>query len=136
MSLIETIMLGIMFLQLILMHYEASGGCAGSSAGTFNFVLTLRLRRLSSFDEPSPPLPFETVSSAVRPTNRATAMPVCAENGIRLLSVGSILELRKVISLRCSFYGGWCNIKILAFGECRRVHDCYRVRVNDCEVFI
>ena len=62
-------------------------------------------------------------------------MSVCAENGIRLLSVGSILELRNVISLRHSFYGGWRNIKILAFGKCRRVRDCYIFRVNDCEFF-
>lgn len=32
---------GIMFLQLILMLYEASGGFAGASAGTLNFVVTI-----------------------------------------------------------------------------------------------
>lgn len=45
-------------------------------------------------------------------------------------SDGSILELRYVISLRYSFYGGWRNIKILAYGECRRVRDCCIFRVN------
>lgn len=33
-----------------------------------------------------------------------------------LKSDGSILELRNIISLRYSFYGGWRNIKILASG--------------------
>lgn len=51
-------------------------------------------------------------------------------------STGEILELRNVISLRYSFYGGWRNIKILASGECRRVRDCCIFRVNDLEVFL
>ena len=51
-------------------------------------------------------------------------------------SDGSILELRNVISLRYSFYGGWRNITILASGECRRVRDCCIFRDNDCEVFL
>lgn len=37
---------------------------------------SLRSRRLSSLDEPPPPLSVETVSRAVRPTNNATAMSV------------------------------------------------------------
>ena len=51
-------------------------------------------------------------------------------------STGEILELRNVISLRYSFYGGWRNVKILSSGECRRVRDCCIFRVNDCEVFL
>ena len=47
-----------------------------------------------------------------------------------------ILELRNVISLRYSFYGGWRNIKILTSGECRRVRNYCIFRVNDCEVFL
>ena len=51
-------------------------------------------------------------------------------------SDGSILELRNVISLRYSFYGGWRNVKLLASGECRRVRDCCIFRVNSLEVFL
>jgi len=51
-------------------------------------------------------------------------------------STGEILELRNVISLRYSFYGGWRNVKILSSGECRRVRDCCIFRVNDLEVFL
>ena len=51
-------------------------------------------------------------------------------------SDGSILELRNVISLRYSFYGGWRNVKILSSGECRKIRDCGIVRVNDLEVFL
>ena len=51
-------------------------------------------------------------------------------------SDGSILELRKVISLRYSFYGGWRNVKILASGECRRVRDCCIFRINGLAVFL
>ena len=51
-------------------------------------------------------------------------------------SDGSILELRRVISLRYDFYGGWRNVKILASGECRRIRDVCIFRVNDCEVFL
>ena len=50
-------------------------------------------------------------------------------------SDGSILELRNVISLRYSFYGGWRNVKILASGECRRVRDCCIFRVNGLLMF-
>ena len=39
-------------------------------------------------------------------------------------SDGSILELRNVISLCYSFYGGWRNVKILSYGECRKIRDC------------
>lgn len=49
---------------------------------------------------------------------------------------GSILELRNVISLRYSFYGGWRNAKILASGDCRRVRDCCIFRINGLEVFL
>lgn len=49
---------------------------------------------------------------------------------------GSILELRNVISLRYSFYGGWRNVKILSSGECRKIHDCCIFRVNGLEVFL
>ena len=35
-------------------------------------------------------------------------------------SDGSILELRNVISLRYSFYGGWRNVKILSSGSAAR----------------
>ena len=49
-------------------------------------------------------------------------------------SDGSILELRNVISLRYSFYGGWRNVKILTSGECRRVRDCCIFRINGLEV--
>ena len=48
----------------------------------------------------------------------------------------SILELRNVISLRYSFYGGWRNVKILSSGECRKIRDCCIFRVNDLEVFL
>ena len=39
-------------------------------------------------------------------------------------SDGSILELRNVISLRYSFYGGWRNIKLLQSGQMRKIRDC------------
>ena len=42
----------------------------------------------------------------------------------------SILELRNVISLRYSFYGGWRNVKILSSGECRKIRDCCIFRVS------
>ena len=51
-------------------------------------------------------------------------------------SDGSILELRNVISLRYSFYGGWRNVKILASGECRRLRDCCIFRINGLDVFL
>lgn len=51
-------------------------------------------------------------------------------------SDGSILELRNVVSLRYSFYGGWRNVKLLTFGECRKIRDYCIFRVNDCEVFL
>lgn len=51
-------------------------------------------------------------------------------------SDGSILELRNVISLRYSFYGGWRNVKILSSGECRRLRDCCIFRINGLEVFL
>ena len=51
-------------------------------------------------------------------------------------SDGSILELRNVISLRYSFYGGWRNVKILFSGECRKIRDCCILRVNSLEVFL
>ncbi|MCM1311210.1 MAG: hypothetical protein NC301_09365 [Bacteroides sp.] len=51
-------------------------------------------------------------------------------------SDGSILELRNVISLRYSFYGGWRNVKILTSGECRRLRDCCIFRINGLEVFL
>ena len=51
-------------------------------------------------------------------------------------SDGSILELRRVISLRYDFYGGWRNVKILASGECRRIRDVCIFRVNSLEVFL
>lgn len=50
-------------------------------------------------------------------------------------SDGFILELRNVISLRYSFYGGWWNVKILSSGESRKIRDCCILRVNDLEVF-
>lgn len=51
-------------------------------------------------------------------------------------SDGSILELRNVISMRYSFYGGWRNVKILTSGECRRLRDCCIFRINGLEVFL
>lgn len=51
-------------------------------------------------------------------------------------SDGSILELRNVISLRYSFYGGWRNIKLLQSGQMRRVRDCCIFRINGLEVFL
>ena len=51
-------------------------------------------------------------------------------------SDGSILELRNVISLRYSFYGGLRNEKILSCGEWRKILDCYIFRVNGLEVFL
>ena len=51
-------------------------------------------------------------------------------------SDGSILELRNVISLRYSFYGGWRNVKLLNSGECRRIRDICIIRVNSLEVFL
>lgn len=51
-------------------------------------------------------------------------------------SDGSILELRNVISLRYSFYGGWRNVKILSSGECRKIRDALIFRVNNLEVFL
>lgn len=45
---------------------------------------SLRSRRLSSLDEPPPPLSVETVSRAVRPTNNATAMsPMTTPGGLK-----------------------------------------------------
>ena len=51
-------------------------------------------------------------------------------------SVGSILELHNVISLRYNFYGGWRNVKILSSGEMRKIRDCCIFRVNGLEVFL
>lgn len=51
-------------------------------------------------------------------------------------SDGSILELRNVISLRYSFYGGWRNIKLLQSGEMRKIRDCCIFRINGLEVFL
>ncbi len=51
-------------------------------------------------------------------------------------SDGSIPELRNVISLRHSFYGGRRNVKILSSGECCKIRDCCIFRVNDLEVFL
>ncbi len=51
-------------------------------------------------------------------------------------SDGSILELRNVISLRYSFYGGWRNIKLLQSGQMRKIRDCCIFRVNGLEVFL
>lgn len=51
-------------------------------------------------------------------------------------SDGSILELRNVISLRYSFYGGWRNIKLLQSGQMRKIRDCCIFRVNNLEVFL
>lgn len=51
-------------------------------------------------------------------------------------SDGSILELRNIISLRYSFYGGWRNVKILTSGECRRLRDCCIFRINGLDVFL
>ena len=38
-------------------------------------------------------------------------------------SDGSIIELRNVISLRCSFYSGWRSVKILSSSKCRKICD-------------
>lgn len=46
-------------------------------------------------------------------------------------SDGSILELRNVMSLHYSFYGGWRNVKKLSSGEFRKIRDCCIFRVND-----
>lgn len=51
-------------------------------------------------------------------------------------SDGSILKLHNVISPRCSFYGGWRNVKVLASGDCRKIRDACIFRVNYCEVFL
>ena len=51
-------------------------------------------------------------------------------------SDGSILELRNVISLRYSFYGGWRNVKTFSSGECPKIRDCCIFRVNGLEVFL
>lgn len=51
-------------------------------------------------------------------------------------SDGSILELRNVISLRYSFYGGWRNIKLLQSGQMRKIRDCCIFRVNDLDIFL
>ncbi len=51
-------------------------------------------------------------------------------------SDGSILELKNVISLRYSFYGGWRNVKILASGECRKIRDCCIFEVNGLTCFL
>lgn len=51
-------------------------------------------------------------------------------------SDGSILELRNVISLRYSFYGGWRNIKLLQSGQMRKIRDCCIFRINNLEVFL
>lgn len=51
-------------------------------------------------------------------------------------SDSSIQELRNVISLRYSFYGGRRNVKILSSGKCRKIRDCCLFRVNDLEVFL
>ncbi|MCH5222104.1 MAG: hypothetical protein J1F05_07280 [Muribaculaceae bacterium] len=36
---------------------------------------------------------------------------------------GLIVHHKRCISLRYNFYGGWRNIKILAYGECRKLRD-------------
>ncbi len=51
-------------------------------------------------------------------------------------STGEILELRNVISLRYSFYGGWRNVKLLTSGECRKIRDALNFRVHNLEVFL
>lgn len=51
-------------------------------------------------------------------------------------SDGSILELRNVISLRYSFYGGWRNVKLLTSGEMRRIRDICIFQINGLEVFL
>lgn len=51
-------------------------------------------------------------------------------------SDGSILELRNVISLRYSFYGGWRNVKLLTSGEIRKIRDVCIFAVQGLEVFL
>ena len=51
-------------------------------------------------------------------------------------SDGSIMELRRVVSLRYSFHGGWRNVKLSASGECRKVRDCCIFRINGLEVYL
>ena len=51
-------------------------------------------------------------------------------------SDGSILELRNVISLRYSFYGGWRNVKVLTSVEMRRIRDICMFQINGLEVFL
>ena len=58
------------------------------------------------------------------------------ESSTRWKSDGYILELRKVISLRYSLYGGWGDVKILFSVECRKIRDCGIFRINDLEVFL
>lgn len=53
-----------------------------------------------------------------------------------LRSDGAVMELRDVISLRYSFYGGWRNVKILDSGECRKIRDCCILAINDLPVFL
>ena len=40
------------------------------------------------------------------------------------------------LSTRYSFYGGWRNVKLLAYGECRKIRDCCIFRVNNLELFL
>jgi hypothetical protein len=49
---------------------------------------------------------------------------------------GSLMEAKNVISLRYDFYKGTRNIKFLASGEIRLIHDCCIIQLNDFEVYL
>lgn len=49
---------------------------------------------------------------------------------------GSIVVLRRCISLRYSIYTGTRNIKVLASGQIRKIRDCCIFSINSQEVFL
>lgn len=49
---------------------------------------------------------------------------------------GSIMELKNVVSVSYSFYGGWRNVKLLTSGGFRKIRDCCIFQVNGLEVYL
>ena len=47
-----------------------------------------------------------------------------------------ILHLHNCISLRYDFYAGTRNIKLLTWGQIRKIRDCCIYNVNGCSVFL
>lgn len=49
---------------------------------------------------------------------------------------GSLMEAKNVVSLRYDYYKGTRQIKFLASGAIRCIHDCCIIAINDFEVFL